>query len=957
MRRRFAVADWLKRCRLLLALILLILNHQTLALAGEAFLSWDANRESDLAGYRVYVGLLPGVYGAPIDVGRGTSWTVPNLNAGVTYYFAVTAYNTRGLESGYSNEASKTIPPLADLLAPLISSVTVSARTMNSATVTWGTDEPADTRIEYGTTATYGLSTPLATAPVTAHSQTLSNLLPGTVYHYRVLSRDAVGNLAASADHTLTTLSDTTAPTVPANVSGTALSSSQINLSWNASTDDVAVTGYRIYRNGSQVASSAAATYLDAGLAANTAYSYTVAATDAAGNLSAQSAAKIVTTLPLPPAVSQTAASGITATSATLSGLVNPSGAATSAWFEYGTTTAYGSSTPPVTLSTESPLSANLTGLTAGTPYHVRLVARNAGGTTMGPNTTFNTPAAAAPSSSNPITGYNLTQEPYAWVETPTALTTFSGDDNAIPLPLPFSFPFYGQSYQQLYVSTNGLITFGAANTSFTPQPVQNPVPPNGFIAPFWRDLYVGLRQVSIASSASEFVIAFNGVRDLCCSTTHTFEVILRPDGTILLQYGTITLNAPTTFGIENQDGSAGVPLLSVTSNSAFRLTPNAASSSSTPTADATPPVISGIGVGGITSSGATLSWSTDEPADTQVEYGTTTSYGASTAIVSTLLTSHSQSLTGLNPATLYHYRVKSRDTAGNLAVSADGTFTTLPPPPVVSTPAASNITAASVTLSGSVDPSGAATSAWFEYGTTPAYGSSTAPVSLSTMNTLSANLASLASSTTYHFRLVARNAGGTAFSPDGSFSTPAAALPPPAPAAGYSLTQEPSVWVEAPIALTTFSGDDNVTSLPLPFSFPFYGQRYQQLYVSTNGLITFGAANSAFIPQPIPSNAQPNGFIAPFWRDLYVGLRQISIASSDSEFVIAFNGVRDLCCSTPTHTFEVILRPDGTIILQYGAITMNVTTGIGIENQDGTKGVMLTGVGSNQAYKLTPVP
>jgi hypothetical protein len=121
--------------------------------------------------------------------------------------------------------------------------------------------------------------------------------------------------------------------------------------------------------------------------------------------------------------------------------------------------------------------------------------------------------------------------------------------------------------------------------------------------------------------------------------------------------------------------------------------------------------------------------------------------------------------------------------------------------------------------------------------------------------------------------------------------------------------------------------------------------------------VLAFGAPNSAFIPQPIPSNSLPNGFIAPFWRDLYVGLRQISIASSDSEFVIAFNGVRDLCCSTPTHTFEVILRPDGTIILQYGAITMNVTTSIGIENQDGTKGVMLTGVGANQAYKLTPAP
>ncbi|MCG3115418.1 MAG: DNRLRE domain-containing protein [Candidatus Manganitrophus sp. SA1] len=885
------MADYLRRCRLLLALVLfLILDHHTLALAGEAILTWDPNSEGDLAGYRVYVGLLPGVYSPPIDVGRVTSWTVPNLTAGLTYHFAITAYDTDGNESGFSNEARKTIPLLNDLIAPLISSINNSNRTLNSALITWGTDEPADTRIEYGTTTAYGLTTPLVSSLVTVHSQTLSNLLPGTLYHYRVLSRDAAGNLATSADQIFTTLSDTTTPTVPGNVSGAALSTTQINLtwsvstdnvgvagyriyrngveigarsvptfsdggltpdtlysyrvaaydaagnlsaqsaavsvrtlapadtaapvisgmgainitaggaliswstnepsdtqieygtttafgsftaivptlvtahaqsltgllpatlyhyrvrsrdmagnlavsnngsfttaalpdttlpsvptnvgaaavsssqvqlSWSASTDNVGVAGYRIYRNGVQVASSALSTYLNTGLAANTAYNYAVAAYDAAGNLSPASAAISVTTLPLMPTVSQAAASGITATSATLSGSVNPSGATTSAWFEYGTTTAYGSSTTPVTLSATNTISADLTPLASGTTYHFRLVARNAGGTAFGPNTSFNTPApptsAPAPPPSGPISGYNMTEEPYAWAETSTPLT-FSGDDNALSLSLPFSFPFYGQSYQQLYISTNGLLTFGTANTSYIPEPVQNPVPPNAFIAPFWRDLYVGLRQISIASSDSEFVISFNGVRDLCCSTTHTFQVILRPDGTILLQYGAIVLNVPTTFGIENQDGSAGVPLLSVAANTAFRFTPDTAQAP--PPADTTPPVISGIGVGGVGSSGATLSWSTNEPADTQVEYGTTPAYGTSTAVVSTLATSHVQSLSGLLPATLYHYRVRSRDAAGNLAVSNNGSFTTAAAPDTSSPTAPAGLTAAAVSSS-----------------------------------------------------------------------------------------------------------------------------------------------------------------------------------------------------------------------------------------------------------------
>jgi chitodextrinase len=90
---------------------------------------------------------------------------------------------------------------------------------------------------------------------------------------------------------------DTTAPSTPANLTGTAISASQINLTWTASTDNVGVTGYKVFRNGAQVGTSATASYSDTGLTANTTYSYTVSAYDAAGNNSAQSAAKSVSTV------------------------------------------------------------------------------------------------------------------------------------------------------------------------------------------------------------------------------------------------------------------------------------------------------------------------------------------------------------------------------------------------------------------------------------------------------------------------------------------------------------------------------------------------------------------------------------------------------------------------------------------------------------------------------------
>jgi len=115
------------------------------------------------------------------------------------------------------------------------------------------------------------------------------------------LSCTGAGGTASQTVPVTVTSADSIPPAVPTGLTATTVSMSQIGLNWTAATDNVAVTGYRVYRNGALIASPATATYSDLGLAASTTYSYTVAAFDAANNVSALSASASATTQTAPP--------------------------------------------------------------------------------------------------------------------------------------------------------------------------------------------------------------------------------------------------------------------------------------------------------------------------------------------------------------------------------------------------------------------------------------------------------------------------------------------------------------------------------------------------------------------------------------------------------------------------------------------------------------------------------
>ena len=187
-----------------------------------------------------------------------------------------------------------------DTTAPTISAVTATGISGSAATITWTTNEAATSRVEYGLTTSYGSMTPLDSTLVTSHTMALTGLSPSTTYRYRVRSIDAAGNERVGTNNTFTTAAgaDTTPPSVPTGLVGIAVSPAQVNLTWNASTDNVGVTGYIVFRNGTQVGTPTTTSFSDTGLSRATSYSYTVSARDAAGNVSALSAPPVAITTP-----------------------------------------------------------------------------------------------------------------------------------------------------------------------------------------------------------------------------------------------------------------------------------------------------------------------------------------------------------------------------------------------------------------------------------------------------------------------------------------------------------------------------------------------------------------------------------------------------------------------------------------------------------------------------------
>src|SRR5438552_14606913 len=189
----------------------------------------------------------------------------------------------------------KPAPAPADTTAPTTpSGVAASALTSSSLTLSWS---PATDNVGVTGYRVYRNGT-LAASP-SGTSASITGLSAATTYSFTVSAVDAAGNasaLSAPLSATTAASSDTTAPTTPTGLPASALTSTSLTLSWSPATDNVGVTGYRVYRNGTLAASPGCTSASITGLSSSTLYSFIVSAFDAAGNVSALPAPLSVTT-------------------------------------------------------------------------------------------------------------------------------------------------------------------------------------------------------------------------------------------------------------------------------------------------------------------------------------------------------------------------------------------------------------------------------------------------------------------------------------------------------------------------------------------------------------------------------------------------------------------------------------------------------------------------------------
>jgi chitodextrinase len=716
-------------------------------------LNWTASTDNaGVTGYDVYQnGVLQGSYVT-------TTANITGLSSGVTYLFTVKAKDAAGNISAFSAPLSVTT---LDILPPTIpTGLTASNITDTKVTLNWIASTDNIGVIGYDV---FKDTVKINLSPVPSTSFAVTGLSPLTAYTFKVIAKDATGNTSpASISLTVTTLDvpDTQAPGVPTGLTASNITDTGLILSWTASTDNVAVTGYDVYQNGILKTSVTSTTTSISGLNSASTYLFTVRAKDAAGNISATSTALSVTTpdTQAPGIPTGLSASNIAQTSFTLSWIASTDNVGVTGYdvFKDGIKI----NTADVTTN-----SLNVTGLSPLTTYSFTVKAKDAAGNVSPVSAVLSVTTASnvvipvlestwllnfGGTYSSAVTNYNNLFPSAFPVATGTSYNLIKND---------------GTSSNAKFVTTSA-ISGGGNLASCTTSPYATVASGS-----WWR-----------VEGSEVFSSKFTG---LLTGKTYTIIFYHQSGGDNAIANYTINGVSKTLNGVNNCNNTvtfadivpnaAGEIAFSLSRNSGYyqagiNVIELKQYSSAAPDTQA-PTVPTGLTASNITTTGFTLNWTASTDNNGVAGYDIYQNGSLKTSVTTT-----STAITGLNSGTAYSFTVIAKDAAGNVSASSTAlSVTTLTPdlqaPSVPTGLTASNITGNSFTLSWTASTDNVAVTGYDVYqdGT-----------KISTLAATSLVITGLSPATGYVFTIAAKDAAGniSAFSSSLPVTTTTVILP-----------------------------------------------------------------------------------------------------------------------------------------------------------------------------------
>jgi len=736
------------------------------------------------------------------SVDTAVTYTLSGLLNNTTYHYRVIATNSTGIAYGEDRT--------------LTTGVTAPSVTTNSATSVGGTSATLNGIVnpnngsttvifEYGLTNDYGRVIAASQSPVigttnVAVNINLTALVPNTTYYYRIVGENSSGKTYGSAMSfttiaapTVTTNAATSVDATFATLNGTANAngySSTISFEFGTTTG----YGTTVAASQSPISDSSdlPVSTTISGLTVGTTYHYRIIGTNTNGTTYGNDLTFFTSAPNSPTAVTQPATLVIQ-TGATLHGTVNANNSLTTVTFEYGLTTAYGSSitaeTSPVSGVEDTDVSVTISGLTNNTTYHYRVVAVNGQGTANGADVIFDT-------QSWPV---SETTEP---TNIGVSSATLNGIGNNNNIGTNYLFEYGTDLSYGTYVDTNPSYLSNSLNTNLTANItglLQNTVYHYRLVSMFYRvygfgspgldmTFTTGITATTAVTNAATSIgsnsATLNGtVNADNLSTTVTFEYGLTTayGRTIVADISPLTGNIDTNVSAMPTDllASSTYHYRVVAQNSLITVYGNDMTLNTNASA---PTAITGLATS-TTSSTATLNGivnANNSSTTVTFEYGLTTSYGSSvnvpeSPVLGIIPVNVTGAITGLSNNSVYHYRIVAVSAIGT-TYGADMTFNTSILAPIATTLPATVISSTGASLNGSVNPNSGDTTVTFEIGLDSSYGltvnATINPITGNILTPVLAVINSLVSNTTYHYRVVATNSAGTTYGADMIFVT-----------------------------------------------------------------------------------------------------------------------------------------------------------------------------------------